>query len=203
MTFRSRSSRRKRRLAPFSCASGPRWFASPPDEQVDLVDESDRVVGTAALRECLERGLLHRAVCVIVRRSDGSVLLQRRSKKDLWHPGLWTLSSTGHVRKGEAREAAAGRELWEELGLRGNLSFHSSVLLAPIRSHGLTEREWVSVYTTETDDAPKIDPGEVDSVRALTVPQLNKMESSSRMTPDARIILRLYLDSKLFPKNPT
>ncbi len=168
----------------------------PTEELVDLIDNKDRVVGTATLGECLDRGLLHRAVDIIVRRTDGTVLLQRRSEKDLWQPGLWTLSSTGHVRKGEGYAIAARRELWEELGLRGKLRPFSKCLLPLIRSRGMTEREWVSIYTMETDDDLKIDPVEVDSVQAFTISELTKMQSSRLLTPDARIIMRFYLGPK-------
>lgn len=167
---------------------------------VDLVDREDNVVGTSTLVECLKKGLLHRAVVTIVRRTDAKVLLQRRSKNDLWHPGLWTLSSTGHIRKGEASAAAARRELWEELGLRGKLTPFSRYLLPPIRSGEMTEQEWVSIYTAETDDPVRIDPVEVDSVQAFTISEATEMQSSRLLTPDARIILRLYLDRQIASK---
>ncbi|MDA4124514.1 MAG: NUDIX domain-containing protein [Thaumarchaeota archaeon] len=169
----------------------------PGDEVVDAVDEDDRVVGKATLADCLNEGLLHRTVGVIVSRTNGRVILQRRSREDLWHPGLWTLSSTGHVKKGESRTKAARRELLEELGLRGKLVHLSKILLPAIRSRGMTEREWVSVYGTQTNAEVKINPVEVDSVQEFTSQELRRMLSGHRLTPDARIILRAYLDGKI------
>ncbi|HMD78774.1 MAG TPA: isopentenyl-diphosphate Delta-isomerase, partial [Nitrososphaerales archaeon] len=67
----------------------------PGLEEVDLVDDDDLVIGSARLSDCLAKGLLHRAVAVLVLRRTGTVVLQRRSESDLWNPGLWTISCTG------------------------------------------------------------------------------------------------------------
>ncbi|HVB12820.1 MAG TPA: NUDIX domain-containing protein, partial [Nitrososphaerales archaeon] len=89
----------------------------PGSELVDVVDKSDRVLETRTLDECLKLGLLHRAVTVFLRNSKGQMFLQQRSKEDDWLPGMWTASCTGHVKSGEDAEAAAARELDEELGI--------------------------------------------------------------------------------------
>ena len=162
------------------------------DEEVDLVDASDQVVGSAPLRACLEQGLLHRAVAVLVVRSNGSLLLQQRSRNDLWHPGLWTLSSTGHVRKGETYARAARRELEEELGMAARLRRISKVLLPAITSGRLTEREWVSMFTTVSDRSPRIDPVELEQVEEVSKLRLARMLNGPELTPDAKILLAAY-----------
>jgi hypothetical protein len=63
----------------------------------------------------------------------------------------------------------------------------------------MTEREWVSIYTTETDGDLNIDPTEVDSAEPFTPSELRALLSSRLLTPDARIILRLYLGQKQVP----
>jgi len=165
----------------------------PADEDLDLVDEEDKVIGAAALGDCLERGLLHRAVAVLVLRPDGRFLMQQRSKRDLWHPGLWTLSCTGHVKKGETYRAAAKRELVEELGLRIPLKEFTKMLLPPIFSKGLTEREWVTLFVSSTDQNVTIDPVELESVGEVSPSKLRRMMTGSRLTPDARILLKTFL----------
>jgi isopentenyldiphosphate isomerase len=47
----------------------------------------------------------------------GRVFLQKRSRKKDVAPGLWDSSCSGHLHSGEAYDAAAVRELGEELGL--------------------------------------------------------------------------------------
>jgi isopentenyl-diphosphate delta-isomerase len=163
---------------------------------VDLVDEHDEVVGASTIGECLRKGLLHRAVAVLVVRSSGKYLLQRRSKRDRWHPGLWTISSTGHVKEGEAYEAAAKRELREELGIVSNLHRVGKFLLPPMRSQGLTEWEWVTFYVARTDSAFTIDPVELDSAKEIDRGELATLLEGDSMTPDAVILLKDYLNSR-------
>jgi len=87
------------------------------EEWFDVVDENDRVTGAAPRREVHARGLLHRAVHVLVFDGVGRVVLQRRAPtKDLF-PNLWDSSASGHVERGEDYDSCAVRELREELGI--------------------------------------------------------------------------------------
>lgn len=46
-------------------------------------------------------GLRHKAVALFIINNKGQVLLQKRSvKKKMW-PGMWDLSTGGHVKSGE------------------------------------------------------------------------------------------------------
>jgi len=166
----------------------------PAGEGVDIVDDQDVVIGAATIGDCLEKGLLHRAVAVLVVRSNGELLLQQGSLRDAWHPGLWTLSSTGHVKAGEAYDEAAARELKEELGISARLVRLWKRLLPPILSGGLTEREWVTLYVTRTETPCSIDRGEVEGVKEVAAHQLRRMFNDGSMTPDAVILLTEYLE---------
>jgi len=166
----------------------------PAGEMVDIVDGRDAVIGTATIGDCLAKGLLHRAVAVLVVRRNGKFLLQQRSKDDLWHPGLWTLSSTGHVKAGEAYDEAAVRELSEELGISARLVRLGKQLIPPIQSGGLIEREWVNLYSARTDKPCRIDRAEVEDVKEVATPRLRRMFKDGSMTPDAVILLTQYLE---------
>jgi isopentenyl-diphosphate delta-isomerase type 1 len=88
------------------------------EEFFDVVNARDEPVGRALRQEVHARGLLHRAVHVLVFDDAGRVFLQKRSlQKDL-SPGLWDSSCSGHLDAGEDYDPAAVRELGEELGLR-------------------------------------------------------------------------------------
>ena len=163
------------------------------DEIVDLVDAQDKVVGEAAISGCLEKGLLHRAVAVLVIRSSGKFVLQQRSRRDRWNPGLWTISSTGHVRKGEKYEAAAHREMSEELGFDAQLTPVRKYLMPPFSDQGLTEHEWVNLYTCRTDSPCTIDSVELEGVKDFTEQELGGMLQDGPLTPDAKLILADYL----------
>ena len=156
---------------------------------VDAIDIHDRKVGMATLAECLDEGLLHRAVAVLVFRKNGSLLLQRRSLSDMWHPGRWTLSCTGHVKAGESYARAARRELQEELGLRARLRLHRKILLPEIRSRGLTEWETTGVFACRSSSRVTIDRSELEEVAEVPLFRLRAMMKGRSLTPDARLIL--------------
>jgi isopentenyldiphosphate isomerase len=87
------------------------------EEWFDVVNERDEVVSRALRREVHARGLWHRAIHVLVFNGAGELFLQKRSMvKDL-SPGLWDSSCSGHLDSGEDYDAAAVRELGEEIGV--------------------------------------------------------------------------------------
>jgi isopentenyl-diphosphate Delta-isomerase len=90
--------------------------ANSPAEILDLVDERDRVVGTVR-KDATESDpkLLHREVAILIHR-DGELLWQLRSAAKSVMPLMWDCACAGHVGAGDAPEAAAHRELREELG---------------------------------------------------------------------------------------
>lgn len=180
-------------VGPAHDRTGRRGPELPAEEIVDLVDVHDKVVGNATVGRCLEEGLLHRGVAVQVVRSKGGLVMQQRSRRDRWQPGLWTISSTGHVKGGEDYQAAAHRELREELGIDGPLTSVRKYLMPPLTYRGLTEHEWVSLFTCATDSPVTIDPIELEGVRELTEQELGRMLDGGTFTPDARIILADYL----------
>jgi isopentenyl-diphosphate delta-isomerase type 1 len=90
---------------------------APSEEWFDVVNERDEVIRRATRREVHATGLWHRAVHILVFDATGRVLLQKRSMlKDL-SPGLWDSSCSGHLEAGEDYDAAALRELAEEIGI--------------------------------------------------------------------------------------
>lgn len=92
---------------------------SAADEPVEVVDLEGRVTGVVPRHEMRRRRLRHRCTFVVVQDSAGQVLVHRRAPtKDLW-PDRWDLAAGGVAAVGEEWEAAARRELAEELGVEG------------------------------------------------------------------------------------
>ena len=91
--------------------------AQRPDELFDIVNELDEVIGQATRAEVHARRLWHRAVHVLVFDARGRVFLQKRSMLKDTAPGCWDSSCSGHLDAGELYDAAAVRELREEIGL--------------------------------------------------------------------------------------
>lgn len=131
-------------------AAGEEWF--------DVVDERDQPVGRALRREVHARGLWHRAVHILVFDAAGRVFLQKRSLLKDMCPGLWDSSCSGHVDAGEEYDAAAIRELAEEIGVK--------VVAAPARWFRIdacepTGWEFVWVYRLRHDGPLILDPAEI------------------------------------------
>jgi len=165
------------------------------EEQVEVVDEYDRVLYTTSLAECKSLGLIHRTVCVFVRNSDGLILLQQRSLLDDWLPGRWTVSCSGHIKAGENPEEASVRELEEELGIVAKPKFLFKELLPKITWETSIEHEIAYAFETESLGEPRINPNEVEKVQYVSQSDFSTHARSSPddFTPDAIILLQKYL----------
>ena len=86
-------------------------------DQLILVDEQDRPVGTCEKMEAHQKGLLHRAFSVFLFDRAGRMLLQQRALHKYHSGGLWTNACCSHPFPGEEVLAAATRRLQEEMGL--------------------------------------------------------------------------------------
>lgn len=90
-----------------------------PNEMVEEVDVLGNVLRLVTRRQMRAEALWHRAVFIAVRSRNGKLLVHQRAlTKDVW-PGWWDVAVGGVVAPGETWEAAAERELAEELGLSG------------------------------------------------------------------------------------
>jgi isopentenyldiphosphate isomerase len=89
------------------------------DEILDIVDESDRVIGQAPRGEVYAKGLRHRCVFVLARDARDRVFVHRRTSVKLIFPSLYDMFVGGVVGAGETYDEAALREAEEELGVSG------------------------------------------------------------------------------------
>ena len=88
------------------------------EELLDLVDENNRVIGTARRSACHgDPRALHRAVHLLLFNRERELYLQQRSPAKQVQPGKWDTSVGGHIAAGEDYVAALFRESEEELGL--------------------------------------------------------------------------------------
>ncbi|MFE5690111.1 NUDIX domain-containing protein, partial [Streptomyces sp. NPDC056512] len=92
-------------------------------ELVDRVDELDRVLGTVDRGAAVREGWLHRVATVVCRDPAGRILVHRRAPHVPRFPGRYNWLVGGGVDAGESYEAAAARELAEELGVTAPVRF--------------------------------------------------------------------------------
>lgn len=89
------------------------------EEHLDVLTKSGQKTGISKPRGDVHRdGDYHRAVHVwIFAENTQQLLLQRRADCKDSYPGLWDISSAGHISAGDPSLVSARRELQEELGI--------------------------------------------------------------------------------------
>ena len=128
------------------------------EEVFDVVNERDEVVGEARRSEVHRLGLRHRAVHVLALDGQGRCFLQRRSMTKDCHPGVWDSSASGHLMVGETYDAAAVRELEEELGWRATVPPEP---LFKVEACEATDQEFVWVYRCRAEGPFRLHPEEI------------------------------------------
>ena len=126
-----------------------------------MVDDLDRVIGSAPRSEVHRRKLRHRAAHVLLFNSRAELFVQKRSAAKDTFPRCFDSSASGHLDSGEDYDTCARRETLEELGLVvpfGQLSRHFK-----IEACEQTGWEFVWVYSIITDEPPRINLEELES----------------------------------------
>lgn len=136
------------------------------EEMVVLVDEENEVLGYLGKLEAHKKGLLHRAISVIIFNDKGEMLVQQRALSKYHWAGIWSNTCCSHPRKAESFQAAAERRLFEELGFRTPLKeeFHF-IYKAYDEKSGLTEWEYDTVFTGTYNEPFAFNKEEVEAVR--------------------------------------
>lgn len=111
----------------------------------------DVVVGAIERSRAHAEGVLHRSGMIFLSRSDGRILIQRRSRSRETFPDLYDSSCSFHVSSGETNEDAAKRELLEETGISASLRY-----LGKFTHYDPPENEIVAVYACVSDESVQI-----------------------------------------------
>ncbi len=144
-------------------------------KNVVVVDEHDQVIGSLPLLEAKAKQMICRSCRVLVFNTSGDLLVQRRGV-DVIRPCLLDHSAAGHVDEGETYEAAAYRELEEELGIQG-------VPLTTIEISVPSDHFFSGVFKVTIADDLALQPGheEVDALQWYTITEL---EAELATNPD-------------------
>ncbi len=162
----------------------------PGSALVDVVDADDCVIGTATRARMRAEALRHRAVYVVVRTTDGCVVVHRRAEWKDVYPGAWDLCFGGVLDAGEDWDAAAARELVEEAGIEAPLALLDTGTYdaAGIALNG-------RVYACVHDGPYPCPDGEVVEVRPVPLAELADFLEAHPHCPDsAELVLPLLAD---------
>ncbi len=127
-------------------------------EMFPVVDEDDRVIGSAPRPRVHGDNLRHRAVHILIFNSKGEIYLQKRSQWKDRHPLAWDSSAAGHVEAGEDYDFAANRELEEELGITTKLE-----RLAKLPASEANGQEFIWIYEGQWDGPIRFDRVEIEA----------------------------------------
>jgi isopentenyl-diphosphate delta-isomerase len=142
-------------------------------EPIETYDEQGQRLGIFPRGQVHADGLWHRAANILLFRSNGALILQKRAADKDVCPDLWDLSVAEHLSPGESFLDAAHRGLAEELGLNGiDLTPIGQVLKARYVHADICDREFQQSFKGVTDEDLKPDPAEVAKVREITLSEL-------------------------------
>ena len=132
------------------------------EEQVILVNENDEQIGLMPKMEAHEKAVLHRAFSVFIFNSKNELMLQQRAAHKYHSPLLWTNTCCSHQRDGETNINAGTRRLQEEMGFTTSLKETTSFIYKAPFDNGLTEHELDHIMIGYYEQAPVINPDEVE-----------------------------------------
>ncbi|MAZ62266.1 MAG: NUDIX hydrolase [Euryarchaeota archaeon] len=156
-------------------------------EIFDIVNDSDKVIGSASRSEVHNRGLKHRSVHLLIFNKQGSVLLQKRSIEKDTFPGTWDSSVSGHVDSGETYDEAVIRESWEELGVKFD-EVPEKIFKVDSCKETDNEFSWIFRHFSEGPFSPNLD--EISEIKWFTMQSLDdsNLEDSAVFSPAFSLI---------------
>ena len=161
----------------------------PGDEKVTIVDDQNRVVGSALRREMRAQSLPHRATYILVFNSSGELFVQKRTMTKDVFPGYYDPAAGGVVLAEESNLAGALRELAEEMGIRRVPLTN----LFEFYHQDDRSRVWGAAYTCVYDGAVVLQEEEVESGAFMPIPDILREIEIKPYTPDGTYVLRRYL----------
>ncbi len=139
------------------------------EEQVILVNENDEQIGLMPKMEAHEKAVLHRAFSVFIFNSNNELMLQQRAAHKYHSPLLWTNTCCSHQRDGETNIEAGTRRLQEEMGFTTSLKETTSFIYKAPFDNGLTEHELDHIMIGYYEQAPVINPDEVEDWKWMPI----------------------------------
>ncbi|MFK8845703.1 NUDIX hydrolase [Streptomyces sp. Ac-502] len=151
------------------------------DEIVDVVSESDEVVGQARRGDAYAHRLRTRCAFVLARDAEDRIFVHRRTARKLVFPAHYDMFVGGVVGAGETYDGTALREAEEELGVTG---LPRPVPLFKFLYETPEHTWWSTVYEVRCTLPVKPQESEVDWHAFLTEEELTRRLPEWEWTPD-------------------
>ncbi len=158
-------------------------------EYNDIYDENRNLTGRVHLRGTpWQEGEFGLVVCVWVHDGRGNILLTRRAPGKTFS-GTWE-NSGGAAQAGEDSLPAIRRELWEETGIRAELS--ELEFLRSVRDRNCFYDHYCLKWTGSADEIVLL-PGETDAVKWVSFPEIHRMIAAGDI---CQIIAQQFLEEE-------
>jgi len=161
-------------------------------EYLDLVDESDNVIGRDERNKITSSyAKNYRVINILIFNSKGELIVPKRSSNRILFPNCYDFSVGGHVSSGESYEEAAYRELEEELGVE-------NVVLQEIgyfHPENLGTSSFSKLYKLIYDGELNFDMDGIAEIHYFDLTNIYKLlkESPDRFKGDFKPLLDWYL----------
>lgn len=157
------------------------------------VDSNDNPLSLRPRRDFYDLNIIHRGVSVLIINDNNEALIQKRSIKKGWNPGLFDFSVSGTVGDEEVIDCII-RELKEELNLTVNITdliFHFK--LSPKEKN---DKSFTYFFTANFDikeydiKSIQLDNNEVESVELISMMDLDfKLKKNpEKYSPQFKIV---------------
>jgi isopentenyl-diphosphate delta-isomerase len=144
------------------------------EEKVVLVDLNDNAIGLMNKQEAHLKGLLHRAFSIFIFNSKNQLLLQQRALSKYHSAGLWTNTCCSHPRDSELLIEAANRRLYEEMGMKCEMTKEFDFIYNAKMPNNLIEHEFDHVFFGNSDKTPIINNDEVAAYKYMSLIDIKK-----------------------------
>ncbi|WP_051309261.1 NUDIX hydrolase YfcD [Desulfogranum japonicum] len=156
------------------------------NELIQIVDRSNKPIGSAMRGEMREKNLIHRATYILVFNNQEELFIQKRTAiKDIY-PSHWDVAAGGVVLADEPYEEAAKRELSEELGI-------SNVPLIHLCDNYFEEdnnRVWGRIYSCLCNGPFILQEEEIEYGRFIALQSILPLHADEPFTPDGIQLLQ-------------
>ena len=160
------------------------------DEQFDMVNDDDVVIGQVSRKEAHTKGHIHRSVLFFIFDREGRVLVNQRTYSKEFYPGWWSIVFGGHVHAGETYEDTVVREAEEETGVTGK-----PFPMASFRKRfDAADRENVRVYGLVAKCELRLDHGEILQGMFMTLDELERKLGQEKFLPETPRLLEVLKD---------
>lgn len=159
----------------------------PGGELVDVLDAAGNVVDRTTRRDVRARRLPHRSVYVLVFNARGELFVHlRTATKDVF-PSRWDVTIGGVPAAGEDFDAAAARELGEELGVAAPLE-----RLFPVRYPDAAPQVFGMAYRTHHEGPFALQPEEIVRGEFRPLAAIDQAVGREKFCPDGLAVLAAY-----------